>query len=830
MVMKKNISINISGIIFHIEEDGYERLKSYLESINKYFSALDDSGEIVSDIENRIAEIFLSKLKDGKQVITAEDVEELIATMGSVEDFEAEALKQEVEEEEKFQRQQAYTGTYTATATTEPKRLFRDMKRRLLGGVCSGIAYYFKIDPIWIRLLFIVLFLDLFFSSTVGTLTLIAYIVLWIVVPPAYELEDDTKIRKMFRDPENRVIGGVSSGLAAYFGADSNVLRLLFVILAFFGGTGIIAYLILWIITPEARTLTDRMQMQGEPLTLSNIEHNIKKSFNVKEDEEESPLVKVLLFPFRLIAIILETVGKILGPLLQFLGEAVRVIFGLVLVICGFALLAGLLGTTIALVQDYPEWSDFGMTIQGVPMDVLRKSIPTATSVSGLFALGIPALALVILGMAVVLKRSLINNKIGWSAFALWLIAAAVFGFSFYPAAMQFEEEASFKKTVDFDLHGKPAVLRLNWAGMEDYEVAKLKIRGHSRPVFTLVETFKARGRSHAEAIDNAQMVDYQVMQQDSILLFDSNISFQPDSKFRAQELDMTLYVPYNYPFKMEEEMTEIIRSTLGRYGIRSYELGNNTFMFIDNELKCITCEDYQKEEYYSKIDKNPYNYDIHALPENFAPAGYQRSESFEDFQAVEVEDVIQANIQQGNDFKVTVSGEQKWVERTEVQMRGKKLLINVTYPQGEQPSGDQAPVKVNITMPELHDLELRGRSRAIVRGFETEDMRFSLDHYAFADVAVNSREIVADMTGNSTLDLKGTGKFLLADLTEDARLRAYNFNSRNAELELKEEAAAEVRARYKLNVEAYDNSRVTYRGNPDVDIMGGNSRSVQRD
>src|ERR1700741_3655678 len=94
--MKKNISSNISGIIFHIEEDGYETLKKYLDSINKYFSSFEDSSEILADIESRIAEIFLSKLNEEKQVISAEDVTSLVATMGSVSDFKA------AEEEEDF--------------------------------------------------------------------------------------------------------------------------------------------------------------------------------------------------------------------------------------------------------------------------------------------------------------------------------------------------------------------------------------------------------------------------------------------------------------------------------------------------------------------------------------------------------------------------------------------------------------------------------------------------------------------------------------------------------------------------------------------------------
>lgn len=86
--MKKNISINIGGIIFHIEEDGFDKLKNYLDAINRYFSDFKDSQEIINDIENRIAEIFLAKLKDEKQVIELEDVNALMVTLGSIEDFQ----------------------------------------------------------------------------------------------------------------------------------------------------------------------------------------------------------------------------------------------------------------------------------------------------------------------------------------------------------------------------------------------------------------------------------------------------------------------------------------------------------------------------------------------------------------------------------------------------------------------------------------------------------------------------------------------------------------------------------------------------------------------
>jgi phage shock protein PspC (stress-responsive transcriptional regulator) len=192
--MKKNISINISGIIFHIEEDGFESLRKYLDSINKYFASFEDSSEILADIESRVAEIFLSKLNEGKQVITAEDVNALIATMGSVRDFQA-------AEEQEFAAGQENTSkagngpsqsTSTGKTTSPPKQLLRDQKRKILGGVCSGVANYFNVDPVWIRLLFALL------AFAYG-ITILVYVIMWIVVPGSFDLEEPEVGKKMFR-------------------------------------------------------------------------------------------------------------------------------------------------------------------------------------------------------------------------------------------------------------------------------------------------------------------------------------------------------------------------------------------------------------------------------------------------------------------------------------------------------------------------------------------------------------------------------------------------------------------------------------------------------
>ena len=235
--MKKNISINISGIIFHIEEDGYDILRKYLDSINAYFSSFEDNSEILADIESRIAELFLSKLSEGKQVITKEDVDSLMHTMGSVSDFKAAEEQEGAGSPAPTQRTQEHGST--SGHATSSKRLFRDQKRKILGGVCAGLAHYFNIDPVWPRLLFALLVL-----GSYGGLLLV-YIILWILLPASAELEEEADVKKMFRNPDKKVIGGVASGVAVFFGIDVTLVRVLFVVFTFVGGLGFLTYIIL---------------------------------------------------------------------------------------------------------------------------------------------------------------------------------------------------------------------------------------------------------------------------------------------------------------------------------------------------------------------------------------------------------------------------------------------------------------------------------------------------------------------------------------------------------------------------------------------------------
>ena len=339
--MKKNISINISGIIFHIEEDGYDRFKKYLDSINRYFASYEDSEEIIADIESRIAELFLEKLDNGKQVISTEDVDILISTMGQISDFEAMEEEDDFAKEESAsqKKQKAEQKDQSKKRSTKheyegPRKLERDTRNQLLGGVAAGAAHYLKIDQIWLRVLAIITI----------PISPVVYIIMWIALPGNDSMIEHESVKKLYRNPDDSVLGGVASGLANYFKTESLVLRIAFIVFTLAGGAGVLAYIVLWIITPKANSITDKMQMKGQKVTLSNIDSSIKKT---KEESlnprGENTFTTILLFPFRLIGKIFSALGKAFAPLMLFIAAVIRIFTGGIVVIVGLSVMFSLL-------------------------------------------------------------------------------------------------------------------------------------------------------------------------------------------------------------------------------------------------------------------------------------------------------------------------------------------------------------------------------------------------------------------------------------------------------------------------------------------------------
>ena len=615
--MKKTISINISGIIFHIEEDGYDTLKKYLETINKHFSHYKDNQEIISDIENRIAEIFLSNLKNNKQVISAENVQNLIEKMGTIADFkamgeeEAATTPQEENKKEDFYK-------YITPPTEDGKgykKLMRMDRKKILGGVCAGIAHYFAIDPLWPRLIAILLLFsgkikfsgsefnfspwdDVNLSVSLGIWAVLAYIIMWVLLPVSYEDIEDKNIKKLYRNPDDRTLGGVASGLAAYFNTEVIWIRLLFIGLIFAGGAGLLIYIILWIITPQAKSITERIEMKGGAITLDNIESTIIESLNQGPVKEESQGRRLILAPFRFLGKAINALGKALGPLGMVLLAIIRIFFGLIVSIIGMALSiasVGLLGAYFGL---FPLINN-EIFVDDIPAAWISDILPMWLAISLSVAIFIPGIIILLLGLSVLIKRSIIDAKFGLVALGIWLLSLGITAFQVPKVVNDFKTTAEANKEEVLKVSNQTLVLRSeeSIAPSKLTERISLVIEGVDGDDMVLLQTLKARGKNREEAISHANLLEYNYSLNDSILTFERNVDLSKLSKYRGQSMELLLEIPYDKPFVMEKSLLPIIRGTIYKNGYKTRDVNAiNHWVFNEDGLLCLTCTQTRKD------------------------------------------------------------------------------------------------------------------------------------------------------------------------------------------------------------------------------------------
>jgi phage shock protein PspC (stress-responsive transcriptional regulator) len=786
--MKKTIQINIAGMVFNIEEDAYDKLNNYLQAIKQYFSSYEGNQEIVSDIESRIAEKFwTNQNSDNQPVISIDGVNELIKSMGTVSDFEA------IQEEEDLRNssqsaspklaiggQESATSGSQKTTATEPKRLYRDVKHKALGGVLAGLAHYFNIDVVWVRIIYLFLFLGLPpISDDLGPLSgfvFLAYFVCWIVFPPNANLDEDKKIKKFYRDNDSKVLGGVCSGLAAYFGVDITVVRLLFVLGVFLFGTGFLAYIILWIVAPKARTLTQKMEMKGEPVTLSNIETNIKESINVDKNAPENVLTKVLLFPFRLVGIIIKGLGEILKNL----GPVARVIAGIVLILFSLSILVAVVVSIAAFfgVVSGIEGTDF---FDHSPFKVFSQDIHPMTGFFAFLAMFTPFLALLLVGLILVSNHRIGTRNFWISLLGLWLAGLMGAGILATKYALNFKKKGKFEQTKNypFTLSGKTLVLSSNnnqddtFDGMQMKEDVSLNIEGYEGADLKLEQRFEASGRTRAEAEANAKNILYKIVQKDSTLAFDQKILLPEKARFRGQDLEMTLYIPYEKPFKITQDFYHsVYRSDWHNknFDIDGDDIDKYTFvMKRDSGMICRDCPKLNDEERQAlnESDNNDdnessFNYGV------FDNKGqHEKKFDLKNFKQIEAGGAFVITIRKGDTFSITAdSDDQEELDDLDLDANGNTLKIS--HKDNFSFSNRHHTARFNITMPSLEGLDISGASTLKVIGFKdkNQDLDIELTGASKAAIDVEVRKITFNASGASKADLRGSADKMDMDIS----------------------------------------------------------------
>lgn len=387
--MKKTLNINIGSRVFNIDEDAYDLLSRYLESIKKYFQKINIEDDVFQDIENRISEKFNSILKN-RESLNIDDINNIIKEMGTLDDFK--------EAYNDFDTNDFSNQNNESKTTGKRKKIYRNTSDKVIAGVASGLANYFSVDPIIFRLIFIV--------SLFTGFGLIAYIIFWIGIPA----NDSGKInenKRLYRDGDNEILGGVAYGLGNYFGIDPAIIRVLFILSIFIGGFGILAYLILWVSIPEAKTVGEKMNMKGYPLTLENIEKFIKEKLS-KKDGEENLFVKIILFPFRIIGPIILGIISIIIPILKILLSFILFVFSIVIIV--FLILFTLGAINLIDYQDFIIGSIDGVYISGINLSIIIAELPFYLQLS-IFSFLIVALLFII----IIITKVLFTNKNNFS-------------------------------------------------------------------------------------------------------------------------------------------------------------------------------------------------------------------------------------------------------------------------------------------------------------------------------------------------------------------------------------------------------------------------------
>lgn len=523
--MNKTVTINISGIIFHIEEDAYDNLSRYLSTIKGYFSTTDGGNEIMSDIEARIAELLQARINPGKQVILMSDVDQVMNIMGKPEDFGAEpsAGNQKQDQEEAAYEQEKVK-----------RRLFRDPEQRVIGGVCSGLAAYFDIDAVWVRL-------------------------------------------AMF-------------------------------LLIFFGGISLWVYLVLWIIIPRAKTTAEKFAMRGESANINNI---------LKSFKEEAEDVKNRFRDQRYAENVRSNASRVIGGTFNILGRLVGFFLFLVGGVLLFGYAMSLFGISFADSDtDFAKWKQV----------IFESSYGYAL---GLFAYiivcGIPIFMLVYGGIKLMFRIVYSNRWLNLGLGILWAIGLVI-GFCITIGAVkEFSESTRIKETVQLHHVGDTLVVKmspvpadLRYSGTDRDEDRRfysndwyyLDGPGKTKSIIDFVElniventtsdsiemviSRTARGGSKKEANMRAKEIAYTYNLEGRNLLLDQVFQVATDGKYRAQELDIKIRLPKGKVIYIDKSLKHALDDVENTTNTWDGDMINRRWKMSEKGLTCIDCDNLE--------------------------------------------------------------------------------------------------------------------------------------------------------------------------------------------------------------------------------------------
>ena len=541
--MNKTININLGGYFFHIDETAYQKLRRYLDAISKSLS--DDpqgKNEIISDIETRISELLSEKITDARQVVNEQDISDIIKIMGEPEAY--------AENEEGY----ADTKSTYQRKTTSSKKLFRDREDRFLAGVSSGIAHYFDIDVIWIRLAFL--------------------------------------------------------------------------LTAIFTGFGFIAYIIFWIVTPEAKSTAEKLQMEGEKVTIDNIEKKIREEFSSMKDtivDGASDVKKKVKDGFQKnekkaksgLQDFLDTLGKIIIAFFNVIGKFI----GVIIIITSAAVLVSLI---IALfsVGSF-EILGLGEDFINFPTFIYDSLIPYwILAIALLVLIGFPFLILFVLGLRILSNNvKQFSKTTSFTLLGIWIVA--LFMLIFTGLELRTSKAYNGNKIVTSELSVQNTdTLHLKMINDDDIFYRSNLRRSSSREIVTDNDIKKAysnyikvdveksnsdaisikvrkvsEGRNRKYAKENAENIEYNYTLEGNDLTLNAFFLSKLKHRFSDEVVYVTVYLPEDSVIYFDQSVKNFLHAIYDVDSMYDSDMVNHYFEMTTDGLDCTDCIEEVKEE-----------------------------------------------------------------------------------------------------------------------------------------------------------------------------------------------------------------------------------------
>lgn len=515
--MNKTVNINLAGMVFHINEDAFEILNNYLNTLKNHFKNEESADEILKDIEGRIAELFTERLNN-KEAVSLTDINELITIMGEPSQYDDE-IEQEKPQEQQHKEEDLRKG--------KRRKVFRDEEGRMIGGVCSGMANYFDISVFWSRIIF--------------------FFLLFIMGPGAPFI-----------------------------------------------------YIILWIALPSAKTTAEKLEMKGEKVNINNIEKNIKDELNIIENkilDADKKYTKEIFGANSFFRKIVDFCIRVITGIFKFIGSC----FGIFCILFGGILLFLIFSFAFSgaeiLFQNHPM-------VEHVCSNFFNNKSATWLS---LF-IGIPIVAIVLFGLRLVNNTKIhMNYKIG--IFILWIISLFFLLNSAKDISIEFQEEA--KNTIIENIITESDTLYLSMNDVDrvfdnafdanGFKVTpfednlmgigmQLDIVKSKEDNLNIIKEATARGKNKQIAKEMTEGVGFEFLLEDDNLIFDDFFTISTQ-KWRMQELDLTLEIPVGMVIFLDHSLEDLIYDIKNVHNMWDYDMLGHYWKMEKEGLSCISCE-----------------------------------------------------------------------------------------------------------------------------------------------------------------------------------------------------------------------------------------------